>query len=143
MDNPEGTTQEHIDQFSREAVRQADSRVPAEGYRSMNVNDYIATLTNYREAMEALGHDGSGLDRAINLYSYLRDKFGAQKVSDLGTILETGQVDPKIIDLWIEEGMIGGDLEIAAVKAGYPDKAEAVNVAFKKRIKEIKDKYRD
>ena len=142
MDNPEDITQEHID-FANSADKIAASRIPAEGYMAMGVNDYIASLTNLKESSEALGLSGKTLERSIGKFTYLRDNYGVKTVSDVQRVLSAGRVDPSVVDLWIEEGFAVNPLEFDAIKTGYPDKVEALQSARDKTIDTILNKKKE
>ncbi|TSC87523.1 MAG: hypothetical protein G01um10147_501 [Microgenomates group bacterium Gr01-1014_7] len=72
-------------ELSNQAAQRASGRIPEGEFENMNINSYIASLTDIANAprtVQAFPENKKSLDRAAGMYAYLRDKHHAQTVGD-------------------------------------------------------------
>lgn len=136
---PEEISREQIG-FMNEAGARATSRVPETGIKTMNVNDYIASLTDMADSGTGSEHDEvtkKMLHRAAGMYSYLRDEYGAQTVKEAQTAISQRQVRPEVVRLWVEEGMAVNPAIFDPIAEGYPEFKPELETVRKRVIDEI------
>ena len=101
------------------------SRIPESGLNDMNINDYIAALTHKRDCpMSQQVGISESLGKSIGAYVYLRDNYDAKTYGEALQILRKRKVKPAIIELMIEEEIVGKDGTFDAISQGYPEYAE-------------------
>ena len=98
----------------------------------MSINNYIEFLTNDPNSVLhgiPLNPDERKLTRyEIGMYSHLRDSFHAQTLGEARLVLEQRKIAPKIVKLWIEEGMALDPREFDAISKGYPEFQEDMEI---------------
>jgi len=110
-----------------------------------NINNYISQLTRWKKPpkneldFETMKRNES-LEKAIQVVVYMRDKLGAETYEDILELLKDRKVDPKIVGLWLEEGMVRVSGELDAIMDGYPEfrkETDKIEDDFKRRLKEL------
>lgn len=117
--------------------------MPREGSLSgMNINSFIASMSDIARnpiepGSETDRRTAHSLNRQVGMYSYLRDKTNAQTVGEAWQGLRQRKVDPKVVRLWVEEGMAINRNEFDAVAEGYPELMEDLKRIQKEKFDEI------
>jgi hypothetical protein len=116
-------------------------RLTDEKVGKMNVNDFIAILTteanNNVSGMFVHPELKEKAENVIKIFVYIRDKVliydkdEPKMVIDVLNAIANGKVDPKIIEVWIDEGMISGGIA-NLIKTGYPEFKEEIEIMMKK-----------
>ncbi len=91
---------------------------------TININDYLAILN----VMTQKTFDGTPreigtkneLENIIKIYAYLRDKYHAKTGYEALNMIRDGEIDKKIIKLWIDEHMTDSEILTDAIQTGYP-----------------------
>ena len=100
----------------------SDSRFNKEDIGTMNINDYIAILTNEIKNTDLKETEKIGRENNIKILAYLRDKKDAKNLSDAENILKEKKVDTKIVEFWIEDGMLSYYSDFFyVIRDGYPE----------------------
>ncbi|MBI4036697.1 hypothetical protein HY386_02370 [Candidatus Daviesbacteria bacterium] len=126
-----------------ETFKTASNRISEKGLGETNINSYIASLT-------AVGRSRidpnspveqeieKNTERAIGMYSYLRDKIGTQTLQEAWDSLSQGKVDKEVVKLWVEEGMAVNPNEYSAIATGYPDLKDDLERIRDQSLKKLK-----
>lgn len=120
-----------------EATRRAESRIPANTLREMNVNSYIASLTDMANSPLNQPEQEKSLNKAVGLYSYLRDKQQAQTVGGARDSIAQRKIAPEVVKLWVDEEMAVNPGEYDAIIQGYPEYAEDLKRVRKEVVDRI------
>ncbi|PIU02538.1 MAG: hypothetical protein COT55_02970 [Candidatus Diapherotrites archaeon CG09_land_8_20_14_0_10_32_12] len=134
-----------MDEIIRREIKahhRAMSRIPSEGLNCMNINDYIASMTDMARSPLARpphSNEGERLERVVGILAYLRDTYGAKTYGGAHKLLRDGKVNPKIVELWMEENMLRNEL-CDAVCDGYPQYANRAIELKDARINKIPNK---
>lgn len=121
---------------SNNLVDRTQGRISPEGIEATNINSYIASLTdatNLPGANEVNPDHKRNMERAVGMYSYLRDKTGAQTVGEAWSSLRKRKVDQGVVKLWVEEEMAINPGLFDAVSEGYPE--------LKDDLQKVRDAY--
>lgn len=119
-----------MNNFDAERLAVEDALESVETGAIENINEYIADIgrvaNTTEESINKLNNPSLNLKKlledSVAIYTYLRDKFEVQTITEARKCIEERKVDPKIIELWIEEGMFGIDMHLSnAVNIGYPE----------------------
>jgi len=89
-----------------------------------NINDFIATITLIARHNPELVDMNKDTENEISIVSYLRDKYGAKTGREAFDIISEGKVNHKVIEFWIEEGMINSPNIKKSIEVGYPELIE-------------------
>jgi len=135
-----------MNNFEAERLAVADALESVATGTIENINDYISDIgrvaNTTEESINKLNNPSLNLKKlledSVAIYSYLRDKFHVQTITEARKCIEERKVDSKIIELWIEEGMFGIDMHLSnAVNIGYPELAKELE---QKRKELLEDK---
>ncbi len=99
-----------------------------------DINEAIATYTNISLAVNGFENDDESSQKMVKdcaniamLYGYLRDTMKVTTTTDAAGLLEERKIDPKIVELWLEEGMIRPNYYLSnAIIKGYPELAAKI-----------------
>ena len=89
-----------------------------------NINDFIATITAIARHNPKLMEMNQNTENEISILTYLRDKYKIDTAKKAFDMLAEGEVDPKIVQLWIEEGMTDSANIEKSIDLGYPELKE-------------------
>lgn len=100
-------------------IERASSRIPESGLECMDINAYLASLTEFCNSplMRIIGNER--MKKSIGMYAFIRDKYGAKTYGEAVRAISGRKIDSKIIQLWVEEGMLVSNWK-AAIR-GYPE----------------------
>ena len=108
------------------------------------INDQLALLTQlygmHTQEGSYLGDNTGVLERLqkhIGFYDYFRDTLNATTVKDVHRMLSERKVNPRIVELWIEEGFLADQVRLYSTKRGYPEYSEKLEEAQIRVRKEI------
>jgi hypothetical protein len=119
MKNFEKSNEKNIANVIREHMGEAKNEL------TINISDYIAilsVLSKTKLSSEVQEEKVSKeIEDTIKIYVYLRDKYHAKTGYEALEMIRKGEVDERIIAVWIEEKMVDADIIHDAVKTGYPE----------------------
>ena len=105
---------------SYDIAARSTGRIPESGLSNMNINDYIASTEDMSRLPNPPEGESEGLKRTAGMYAYLRDNFHPKTLGEANQVMASGKVDPKVVKLWVEEGMAVNPGPFDSIAAGYP-----------------------